>query len=80
MDNEQSIGNVYKYEKCKFEEAFLVLKPSKILPIVTEKSRICRMTEKSEAYGSSDFDGNTILVGRDNEYVFISGFEIIKIQ
>ena len=31
MDSEQSIVNIYKYEKCNFEEAFLVLKPCKIL-------------------------------------------------
>ena len=38
----------------------------------------------SAACDSFDFDGNTILVGSDdngyNNYVFISGFEIIKLS
>ena len=53
----------YIYEKCKFEEAFLVLKPSKKF---IGKSRICKMTERSGACASSDFDGHTILVGSDD--------------
>ena len=33
----------------------------------------------SGACDSSDFDGNTVLLGSDdNEYIFFSGFEIIK--
>ena len=82
IDNEKSIVNNYKYEKSKVEKTFLVLKPSKILSIFIGTSCLCRMTEKSGACQSSDFDGNTILVGSDdigyNEYVFVSGFEIIK--
>ena len=31
INDEQSIVNVYKYENCKFQEPFLVLKPSYIL-------------------------------------------------
>ena len=79
----------------QFEESFLVLKPSKMLPlrIFIGKGRICRMNEMSAACVSSDFDGNTILVGSDdfgynqslstrgdNEFIFISGFEIIEIS
>ena len=41
------------------------------------------MTEKSGVCTSSDFDGVSFLVGNDhigyNKYVFILGFEIIKI-
>ena len=29
IDNELSIFNIYEYEKCKLEDAFIVLKPSK---------------------------------------------------
>ena len=54
-----------------------------MLSIFIGTSCLCRMTEKSGARHSSDFDGNTILVGSDdigyNEYVFVSGFEIIKL-
>ena len=43
---------------------------------------MCRLTEISGACDSFDFHGNTILVGSDdigyNEYVFFSGFKIIK--
>ena len=53
-----------------------------------EKSCLCKFTEM---LGDDDFEGNTMLVASedirynhslsmkgDNEYVFISGFEIIK--
>ena len=37
------------------------------------------MTEMSGACDSSDFHGDTILVGSDdNEFIFISGFEFIN--
>ena len=37
------------------------------------------MTEMAGACDSSDFDGNTTLVGSDDyKYIIISGFEIIK--
>ena len=39
---------------------------------------MCRMTEISGACDSSDFIGNTDLVGIVNEYIFISGLEYIK--
>ena len=82
IDNEKSKVNIYKYEKSKVEKTFLVLKPSTILSIFIGTSCLCRMTEKSGTCQNSDFDGNTILVGSDDigyyEYVFVSGFEIIK--
>ena len=43
------------------------------------KSKVCEMTEFSGANGSSDFDGDTILLEwGDNEYVYISRIEISK--
>ena len=62
-DNEQSRINVYNYEECKLEEDFLVIKHSKIMSIFIGKNRICRMSEMSGAWDSSDFDGNTNLLG-----------------
>ena len=64
---------IYKDDRCKFEEAFLVLRPCKI---VIGESRNCGMTEMSGPCDSSDFDGITILLGSDvNESILISGFE-----
>ena len=57
------IVNIYKYDKCNFGEAFLLLKPSKIF---IEESRMCRMPETSEACGGFDFNGNTTSVGSDD--------------
>ena len=62
---------VYKYEKCKFDQPFLSFKPKHTF---IGKSRICELTQFSEANGSSDFDGKTILLEcEDNENVKISG-------
>ena len=75
------VVNIYRYEKCNFEEASLVLKPSKVLSIFSEKSHICRMTEQSGACDRPDFDDNTIFVrsnARYNKYVSISVIEFIK--
>ena len=67
---------VYRYEKCKFVKPILSFQAKHIF---TGKSKICQMTEFSEANDSSDFDGNTILLKcQDNECVFFSGCEIIK--
>ena len=78
--NKQSIFNVYKYEKCKFKGAYLVLQSSKKLSKLFERSRTCRITEVSGACDSSDFDGNTILVGSNdiyyNRYVLFLDSEI----
>ena len=84
-NNRQREVYIQHYEKCKFEEAFFVLKHSKILSnFIIEKSRIRKLTEKSGVSDSSDFDRNTILVGSGdtgyNEYVFSFGFENIKIR
>ena len=38
INDEQSIVNVYRYENCKFQEPFLVLKPSYILSIFGGKT------------------------------------------
>ena len=78
IDNEQSIFNICKYGKCKFEEAFLVLKPGKMLPFRGQltsfmfigKSRIYRMTKMSGPCFSSDSDCNAFLVVISNECCF----------
>ena len=57
VDNEQSMVNICRYDKFKFDEAFLVLQPSKIL---FGKSRMCRMTEMSGARNISEFKLITI--------------------
>ena len=78
-----------------------MLKPSKLLPlrgqlaplITIWKSRMCRKTEMSGACASFDCDGNTKLVGSDDnkcsfgetiqmrfECTFLYGFEFIKIS
>ena len=78
IDNEQSIVNVYKYEKCKLEETFLVLKLSENLSKFIGTTHKFIMTKMSGACNSSDFDGNTILLGSDDidydKYVFVSAF------
>ena len=66
IENEQSIVNVHKHKKCKLEEVFLVLKPSKNLSMFVGQNYLCRMTEVSGVCDSSDFVGNTILVVRDD--------------
>ena len=69
---------VYKHEKCKFDQPFLSFQAKYIF---IGKSKVCGMTEFSGADDRSDFDGNTILLEcEDNEYVYISGFEIFKFK
>ena len=69
---------VYKYEKCKFDQPFLSFKPKHCF---IGKSKVCEMTQFSEANDSSDFDGNTLLIEvEDNKYVYISGLEITKFK
>ena len=69
---------VYKYEKCKFDQPFLSFKPKHIF---IGKSKVCELTQFSEANDSFDFDGNTLLIEvEDNEYVYISGLEIFKFK
>ena len=59
------VVNVYKYEKCKFDEPFLTFQPNHVF------------IGKSQ---EDDFDdGNTIVLEFDNnDYIYISGFEIVK--
>ena len=69
---------VYKYEKCKFDQPFLSFQPKHIF---IGKSKICPMTNFSGSNGSSGFDGNTLLLEfENNEYVYVSGLEIIKFK
>ena len=58
-------GNVYvyKYEKCKFDQPFLSLKPKHIF---IGKSKVCPMTHFSGAYDSSSFKRNTLLLECEN--------------
>ena len=70
--------NVYKYEKCKFDQPFLSFQPKHIF---IGNSKICPMTEFSGARDKNDFDGNTLLLEcENNEYVYISGLEITKFK
>ena len=77
--NENTYVSVYKYEKYKFDQPFLSFQAKNIF---IGKSRICAMTEFSGAEDkSSGFDGNTLLLEfENNEYVYISGLEIIKFK
>ena len=62
-----NVVNVYKYEKCKFDEPFLTFQPNHVF-IGKNQDR-------------DDFDGNTLLLECDNnEYIYIGGFEIVKFQ
>ena len=73
-----NVVNVYKYEKCKFDQSFLSYQPKHIF---IGKGRNCPLEEFSLSEDRSNFDGNTILLECDNnEYVYISGLEIIKFE
>ena len=50
---------VYKYEKCKFDKPFLSF-PARNIFIV--KSKLCELTEFSEAEDKEKFDCNTLLL------------------
>ena len=68
---------VYKYDKCKFDPPFLSFQAE----FFFGKSRVCEMTEFSEAEDKVKFDGNTLLLQcENNEYVYISGLEIFKFK
>ena len=76
IDN--NVVYVYKYEKCKFDKPFLSFQAKNIF---IGKSMICAMTEFSGALDNPDFDGNTLLLEcENNEYVYISGCEILKFK
>ena len=66
-----SVVNVYKYEKCKFDQPFLSCQPKHVF---IGKSKNCPMTEFSQSQDRVIFDGNThLLECENNEYVYISG-------
>ena len=67
---------VYRYEKCKFDQPLLSFQAKYNF---IGKQKFCGLTEISGADESSVFDGNTVLQEyEDSEYVYFSGFEIIK--
>ena len=69
---------VYKQKICKFDPPLFSFQARKIF---IGKSKICLMTEVSGAGDKIDFDGNTLLIECENdEYVYISGLEIIKFK
>ena len=62
-----SVVNVYKYEKCKYDQPFLSYQPNHVF-IGKSQDRV-------------NFDGNTLLLEcENNEYVYISGLEIVKFE
>ena len=74
-----SIVYVYKNKICKFDPPLFKLQAKNVF---IGKSKVCPMTEISgSANNSSEFDGNTLLVEcENNEYVYISGLEILKFK
>ena len=67
---------VYKYEKCKLDQPFLSFK---VKIIFIGNSKVCEVTKFSGAEDYSRFDGNNFLIEcEDNEYVYISGLEILN--
>ena len=70
--------NVYKYDRCKFDKPFLTFQAKNIFIV---KSKVCPVTEFFEAEDKEEFDGKTLLLEcENNEFVFISGFEIFKFK
>ena len=74
-----SIVYVYKNKICKFDPPLFKFQAKNVF---IGKSKVCPMTEFSgSANNISEFDGNTLLVEcENNEYVYISGLEIIKFK
>ena len=73
-----SVVNVYKYEKCKFEQPLLSYQPRHVF---IGKSKNFPMNEFSQSQDRVNFHGNTLLLECDkNEYVYISGLEIVKFE
>ena len=69
---------VYKYKNCKFDPPLFSFQAKNVF---IGKSKICPMTEFSGARDKNDYDGNTLLLEcEDNEYIYISGLEIIKFK
>ena len=68
---ENTYVSVYEYDKYKFDQPILYFQPQKNF---IGKSKICIMTEFSDAYDNPNFDCNTILLeSKDIEYVSVSG-------
>ena len=73
-----SVVNVYKYENCKFDQPFLSYQPKHFF---IGKSKNCPTTEFSQSEDVVIFDGNTLLLEcENNEYIYISGLEIVKFE
>ena len=72
-----SIVYVYKNKICKFDPPLFSFQAKNVF---IGKSKVRSMTEFSAAAdNSSRFDGNTLLLEcENNEYVYISGLEIVK--
>ena len=73
-------GNVYEYkdEKGKFAQPFLSFMSKHNF---TGKSKFCPLTEFPGANDSSGFDGNTLLLERENnENVYKSGLKNFKFK
>ena len=65
IGNEQSPAAVYFYEKCEIEEAFVVMRASKVTSLFIGKLCLCKITE---VMGDDDFESNTVLLeSEDNE-------------
>ena len=70
--------NVYQYDKCKFDQPFLSYQPKHVF---IGKRKNCPMTEFSRSQDRVNFDGYTLLLEcENNEYLYISGLEIIKFE
>ena len=73
-------ANVYvsKYEKYNLDPPVLSFQ-AKLFSI--GKSKVCPMTEFSDAGDKIDFDGNILLLeSEDNEYVYVPGLESFKFR
>ena len=73
-----SIVYVFKNKICKFDPPLFSFLAKNVF---IGKSKVCSMTEFSEAEEKVKFDGNTLLLEcEDNEYIYISGLEITKFE
>ena len=76
--NENTYVSVYKNENCNFDQPFLSFQAKNFF---IGKSKFCQITQFSEAFDSSDFDGITISLDcEDSEYAYISGLEFLKFK
>ena len=73
-----SIVYVYKYKICMFDPPLFTFQ---VKNVFIGKSEVCPMIEFSNARDNNVFDGNTLLLEcENNEYVYISGLEIVKFK